>query len=108
MTFVCPSSRRTGSGAVPPGLSGNSQTRICPRLFPAATRPSLPLVTIGCHVGLRTTGGQVLGEQQFGSLGSYTKLTMSVNTGANTSVVIYSGLWANGDTWLQVDDVAAS
>jgi hypothetical protein len=31
-----------------------------------------------------------------------------VNTGANTSVVLYGGLWANGDTWLQIDDVAAA
>ena len=30
-----------------------------------------------------------------------------MNTGANTSVVVYAGLWANGDTWLQLDDVAA-
>ena len=60
------------------------------------------------YFGLRTTGGQVLGEQQFGSLGGYTKLTVSVNSGAQTSVEIYAGLWASGDTWLQVDDVTAS
>jgi hypothetical protein len=60
------------------------------------------------YLGLRTSGGQVLGEQRFGSFGGYTKLTVSVNTGAQTSVEIYAGLWANGDTWLQVDDVTAS
>jgi S-formylglutathione hydrolase FrmB len=59
------------------------------------------------YFGLRTTGGQVLGEQRFGRYDGYTKLTVTVNTGANTSVVIYAGLWANGDTWFQVDDVAA-
>ncbi|MEY2477717.1 MAG: hypothetical protein QOG87_3032 [Actinomycetota bacterium] len=60
------------------------------------------------YVGLRTTGGQVLGEQRFGRLDGYTNVTVSVNTGAQTSVVIYTGLWANGDTWLQVDDVSAT
>ncbi|HVX18125.1 MAG TPA: alpha/beta hydrolase-fold protein [Acidimicrobiales bacterium] len=59
------------------------------------------------YFGLRTLGGQVLGETQFANLGDYTKLTVNVNTGANTSVVLYGGLWANGDTWLQIDDVAA-
>jgi S-formylglutathione hydrolase FrmB len=59
------------------------------------------------YVGLRTVGGQVLGEQHFTRLDGYTKLTVTVNTGANTSAVVYAGLWANGDTWLQLDDVAA-
>jgi hypothetical protein len=60
------------------------------------------------YFGLRTTGGQVLGEQRFGRLDAYTKLTANVNTGANTSVVLYAGLWANGDTWFQIDDVSAA
>jgi S-formylglutathione hydrolase FrmB len=60
------------------------------------------------YFGLRTIGGQVLGERRFGRLDGYTNLSVSVNTGAQTSVVIYAGLWANGDTWLQVDDVSAA
>jgi S-formylglutathione hydrolase FrmB len=61
------------------------------------------------YFGLRTTGGQVLGEQSFGRLDGYTKLTVTVSSGANTSLVAFGGLWANGgDTWLQVDDVSAS
>jgi hypothetical protein len=60
------------------------------------------------YLGLRTTSGQVLGEQRFGRLDGYTKVTVTVNSGANTTVVLYAGLWANGDTWVQVDDVAAS
>jgi S-formylglutathione hydrolase FrmB len=59
------------------------------------------------YVGLRTASGQVLGEQRFTRLDGYTKLTVTVSTGASSSVVVYAGLWANGDTWLQVDDVAA-
>ncbi len=60
------------------------------------------------YFGLRTLGGQVLGERQFGSLGGYTQLTVDVNSGGNSSVVLYGGLWANGDTWLQIDDVSAT
>jgi hypothetical protein len=29
-----------------------------------------------------------------------------VNAGNNTALDVYAGLWANGDTWLQVDDVS--
>jgi S-formylglutathione hydrolase FrmB len=59
------------------------------------------------YFGLRTIGGQVLGEQRFARFDGYTKLTVTVNSGANTSAVVYAGLWANGDTWFQIDDVAA-
>ncbi len=43
----------------------------------------------------------------FGRLDGYTQLTVNVSTGSNTSVVLFGGLWANGDTWLQIDDVSA-
>ena len=60
------------------------------------------------YFGLRTPSGQVLGEKKFAQLNGYTNLSVAVNTGANTSVVVYGGLWANGDTWLQIDDVTAT
>jgi S-formylglutathione hydrolase FrmB len=60
------------------------------------------------YLGLRTAGGQVVGEQRFGRLDGYTKVTATVNSGANTSLVVYAGLWANGDTWAQVDDVTVA
>jgi S-formylglutathione hydrolase FrmB len=60
------------------------------------------------YFGLRTIGGQVIGEQRFGRLDGYTQLSVAVNSGANTSLVAYGGLWADGDTWLQIDDVSAS
>src|SRR5262249_50436959 len=56
--------------------------------------------------GLRTTGGQVLGEQKFASLGGYTQLSVTVNSGNHTALDVYAGMWANGDTWLQLDDVS--
>ncbi|HEY8546418.1 MAG TPA: alpha/beta hydrolase-fold protein, partial [Acidimicrobiales bacterium] len=58
------------------------------------------------YFGLRTTGGQVVGETRFGSLGGYTQVTATANAGPHGQLVVFAGLWASGDTWLQVDDVA--
>ncbi len=58
------------------------------------------------YFGLRTAGGQVLGEQHFANFDGYTQVTVTVSSGANTSLVVYGGMWANGDTWLQLDDVS--
>jgi len=60
------------------------------------------------YFGLRTTGGQVVGEQKFTRLDNYTRVTATVSSGANTTLVAYAGLWANGDTWAQVDDVTVT
>lgn len=56
--------------------------------------------------GLRTVTGHVLGEKTFGSFGGYTQVSVTVGSGNNTALVVFAGLWANGDTWLQVDDVS--
>jgi S-formylglutathione hydrolase FrmB len=56
--------------------------------------------------GLRTPGGNVLGEQHFAALGGYTQLSVTVSSGNNTSLDVFAGAWANGDTWLQLDDVS--
>jgi S-formylglutathione hydrolase FrmB len=58
------------------------------------------------YFGLRTASGQVLGEQRFAALGGYGQLTLTVNSGSNTALVAFAGMWANGDTWIQVDDVS--
>ena len=60
------------------------------------------------YFGLRTSSGQVVGETRFVNLGAYTQVTATAGSGLNTSLVVYAGLWANGDTWLQVDDVAVT
>ncbi len=57
------------------------------------------------YLGLRTTGGQVLGETRYGRLDGYTNIVANVNTGSNTALQVFAGLWANGDTWAQIDDV---
>jgi S-formylglutathione hydrolase FrmB len=60
------------------------------------------------YFGLRTSGGQVVGEQRFTRLDGYTKVTATANSGSNSTLVLYAGLWANGDTWAQVDDVTVA
>ena len=60
------------------------------------------------YFGVRTTNGTVIGEQEYNALGGYTQLTVHLNTGGNTSVQVYGGLWPpnNQDTWAQLDDVS--
>lgn len=60
------------------------------------------------YFGVRTTSGAVIGEQEYNALGGYTQLTVHLNTGNNTSVQVYGGLWPpnNQDTWAQLDDVS--
>jgi hypothetical protein len=60
------------------------------------------------YFGLRTLSGQVVGETRFTALGAYTQVTATASSGSNGSLVVFAGLWANGDTWLQVDDVAVT
>lgn len=58
------------------------------------------------YFGVRSVSGQVVGEQRFGSFAGYTRVNVTVSSGANTNLVVYGGLWANGDTFLQLDDVS--
>lgn len=58
------------------------------------------------YFGLRTTNGQIVGERRFGRHDGYQLVQFDVNSGNNTQLVVFAGLWANGDTWAQVDDVS--
>lgn len=56
--------------------------------------------------GLRTTGGTVLSEANFTRVDNYTMFTVTANSGPNTSLVVFAGVWTDhGDIWLQLDDV---
>lgn len=57
------------------------------------------------YFGARTEDGTVIGEQHFAALGDYTQLTVTVNSGPNHELVVYGGFWADGDTYLQLDNV---
>jgi S-formylglutathione hydrolase FrmB len=62
------------------------------------------------YFGVRTTGGTVISEQEYNALAGYTQLTVHLNSGNNTSVQVYGGLWPpnNQDTWAQFDDFSLS
>jgi S-formylglutathione hydrolase FrmB len=60
------------------------------------------------YFGVRDTSGNVIGQDEFNSLPGYTQLTVNINSGNNTSVVVFGGLWPPNfaDTWMQIDDVS--
>lgn len=59
------------------------------------------------YFGARTTAGVVLSEAHFVSVGPWTRFTVDVDSGANSTIQVYAGVWTNsGDIWLQLDDVA--
>jgi S-formylglutathione hydrolase FrmB len=60
------------------------------------------------YFGVRDTSGNVISEDEYNSLPGYTQLTVQFNSGSNTSVVVYGGLWPPNfqDTWMQIDDVS--
>ncbi|MFT4050334.1 MAG: alpha/beta hydrolase-fold protein [Solirubrobacterales bacterium] len=60
------------------------------------------------YFGLRTVSGQVVGERKYQRLDGYTQISVDVNSGSNTQLVVYAGLWAGGDTWAQIDDVSVT
>lgn len=62
--------------------------------------------TAGYFGARGVNNGPILGETPFGALTGYTQLSVSFNSGANTVVEVYGGLWANGDTWVQLDDAS--
>jgi hypothetical protein len=60
------------------------------------------------YFGVRGAAGNIIKEQKFGRNDDYTKLTVEFNSGSNSTVTIYTGMWANGDTWVQADDYTLS
>lgn len=61
------------------------------------------------YFGVRTTSGAVISEQKYGSFATYTPVAIHFNSGANSTIEVYAGMWANnGDTWVQIDDVSVT
>ncbi len=52
--------------------------------------------------------GAVLGETAYTSLANYTEKTVTFNSGANSYVELYNGIWATADMWSQLDDVSVT
>ncbi|SEE52453.1 DUF4185 domain-containing protein [Jiangella alba] len=58
-------------------------------------------------VGVRAVGGPPIAETNFASVGPWTRFTVPFNSGGNTAVEVFTGVWTdNGDMWVQVDDYA--
>jgi D-arabinan endo alpha-(1,5)-arabinofuranosidase len=59
------------------------------------------------YFGVRgVNNGPIVGETPFGALTGYTQLTVSFNSGPHSVLEVYGGMWAQGDTWVQLDDVS--
>lgn len=57
------------------------------------------------YLGARTTGNIVISEVSFPRTSGWQRFTVNFNSGANTSVQIYAGVWTDhGDIWIQLDD----
>jgi hypothetical protein len=60
-------------------------------------------------MGARTTGGAVISEAHYTSIGPWTRIVVNFTSGANTNVVVYAGVWTDhGDIWIQLDDFSLS
>jgi hypothetical protein len=56
-------------------------------------------------MGVRTTGGAVIAQTAYGQMTDYTQLTVTFNSGSNTSVVIFAGFTDTAaGAWIHVDD----
>lgn len=55
------------------------------------------------YFGVRDANGKILKETKFTRCDDYTKLTIEFNSGTNKKVTVFTGMWANGDTWVQAD-----
>jgi hypothetical protein len=56
-------------------------------------------------MGVRDSGGSVIAQAGYGQMTNYTQLTVSFNSGSNSSVVIFAGFTDQGPgAWIHVDD----
>lgn len=56
------------------------------------------------YFGVRGSAGNILKETKFERHDNYSLLTVRFNSGSNTEVTVFTGMHANGDTWVQADD----
>ncbi|WP_265447309.1 sialidase family protein [Flexivirga meconopsidis] len=57
------------------------------------------------YIGARVPGGgPVRNEDRFAAVGDWQRVSVTIDSGDATSLDVYGGLWASGDTWAQFDD----
>jgi Domain of unknown function (DUF4185) len=58
-------------------------------------------------MGARSADGTVISEAHYTAIGPWTRIVVNFNSGTNTSVVVYAGVWTDhGDIWIQLDDIS--
>lgn len=58
------------------------------------------------YFGVRKLDDTVISEKKYGKLTGYTQQTVQFNSGNNTQVRVFGGVWAVGDTWARFDDLS--
>jgi hypothetical protein len=58
------------------------------------------------YVGVRSPAGDVVAERSYHRVDGWTRYDISFESGDATTLEAYAGLWANGDTWAQVDELS--
>ncbi|MGP4079227.1 DUF4185 domain-containing protein [Pseudalkalibacillus sp. R45] len=56
------------------------------------------------YFGVRGEDGGIIKETKYERNDQYTKQTVRFNSGDNEFVTVFTGMWANGETWVQIDD----
>jgi len=66
---------------------------------------SSPNMNNGYFGARGVNSGPIINEIHLTSaMGSYTQKTVTFDSGNRTSLDIYAGIWADGDTWMRMDD----
>lgn len=58
------------------------------------------------YVGVRTPSGKVVSERVFHRVDGWTRYDVTFDSGDATALQAFAGIWADGDTWLQLDEVS--
>jgi D-arabinan endo alpha-(1,5)-arabinofuranosidase len=67
---------------------------------------SADIQTVG-RIGVRGAGGDVATKSFPSTKGAWTKVSVSFDSLALTTVDVFAGFWSDGmETWVQVDDTA--
>ncbi|MGP4041087.1 DUF4185 domain-containing protein [Gracilibacillus sp. D59] len=56
------------------------------------------------YFGVRGVDGNIIKEQKYESKNAYSKISVEFNSGNNDFVTVFTGMHANGETWVQIDD----
>jgi hypothetical protein len=58
------------------------------------------------YLTARGANNVIINETRFYSLSNYTPVTVTFNTGSNTTITVSAGMWGmDADTWIRVDDM---